>query len=229
MSRHRLDRRTFVTAAGTVSAIALAGCADSGPGGNETNNTTDGGGDDETYALTVTVENAQGAVEGAAVTLEQAGTDGVGGDGELGNESGNTTGTETGNESTNATAADGPSADNESTNETMADAGGMGNESGNESGNGTTGDGTAGVGTQRFPMEEETGRNGEVEFADLTSGEYTVIAENEGQRTEDTVTIDSSDEETTLTLGDASGNESGNMTGNESANATTGAGNETGT
>lgn len=104
MSRNRLTRRSFVTAAGTASAIALAGCADSGPGGDESeddpedgseNESGDETGDDETYALTVTVENDQGPVEGATVTLEQAGMTG-GGEGTTGNESDNETSTDGG-------------------------------------------------------------------------------------------------------------------------------------
>jgi len=111
-------------------------------------------GDDETYALTVTVENDQGPVEGATVTLEQAGMTG-GGEGTTGNESDNETSTDgIGNESD----------------------GGIGNESDNET---TTDGGATDIG-QSFPMEDETDENGEVEFEELEDGEYTVTAENEG-------------------------------------------------
>jgi len=201
MSRNRLTRRSFVTAAGTASAIALAGCADSGPGGDESeddpedgseNESGDETGDDETYALTVTVENDQGPVEGATVTLEQAGMTG-GGEGTTGNESDNETSTDgIGNESD----------------------GGIGNESDNET---TTDGGATDIG-QSFPMEDETDENGEVEFEELEDGEYTVTAENEGEETEDDVEIDGDDEEVTLTLGE------GDTTGNESES-----GNETDT
>ncbi|MDS0477530.1 hypothetical protein [Natrinema sp. 1APR25-10V2] len=210
MSRKRLNRRTFVTAAGTTTALALAGCADSGPGGNESENGTDNqsgnetDGGDETYTLTVTVENAEGPVEGATVTLEEAGMSGAGEDG-MGNESGNESDGGMDNESDGGM-------DNESSNESD---GGMGNESGNESGNETTDIG----GGQSFPMEDETDENGEVEFEELEDGEYTVMAENEGEQTEDDVEIDGGDEEVTLTFGDGAGNESeGNesVTGNES-------------
>ncbi len=224
MSHQRLNRRTFVTAAGTVSALTIAGCA-SGPGGNETENETNDtdAGTDDTYTLTVVVENGQGPVEGATVTLEEAGASGMGGDTGMGNESGNMTG----NESANATTTDGMGGENESTNDTMGDDGEMGNESGNmtgnESGNGTATDDDTAVGTQSFPIEKETGTSGEAEFEGLTDGEYTVIAENEGQQTEDTAEIDGSDEEITLTLGDG-----GNETGNQSTNETASAGTETG-
>jgi len=201
MSRNRLTRRSFVTAAGTASAIALAGCADSGPGGDESeddpedgseNESGDETGDDETYALTVTVENDQGPVEGATVTLEQAGMTG-GGEGTTGNESDNETSTDgIGNESD----------------------GGIGNESDNET---TTDGGATDIG-QSFPMEDETDENGEVEFEELEDGKYTVTAENEGEETEDDVEIDGDDEEVTLTLGE------GDTTGNESES-----GNETDT
>ena len=201
MSRNRLTRRSFVTAAGTASAIALAGCADSGPGGDESeddpedgseNESGDETGDDETYALTVTVENDQGPVEGATVTLEQAGMTG-GGEGTTGNESDNETSTDgIGNESD----------------------GGIGNESDNET---TTDGGATDIG-QSFPMEDKTDENGEVEFEELEDGEYTVTAENEGEETEDDVEIDGDDEEVTLTLGE------GDTTGNESES-----GNETDT
>jgi hypothetical protein len=190
-----------VTAAGTASAIALAGCADSGPGGDESeddpedgseNESGDETGDDETYALTVTVENDQGPVEGATVTLEQAGMTG-GGEGTTGNESDNETSTDgIGNESD----------------------GGIGNESDNET---TTDGGATDIG-QSFPMEDETDENGEVEFEELEDGKYTVTAENEGEETEDDVEIDGDDEEVTLTLGE------GDTTGNESES-----GNETDT
>ncbi|MFB1062879.1 hypothetical protein [Natrinema sp. H-ect4] len=217
MSRNRLTRRSFVTAAGTASAIALAGCADSGPGGNESeddpedgseNESGDETGDDETYALTVTVENDQGPVEGATVTLEQAGMTG-GGEGTTGNESENETSTAgIGNESDGGI---GNESDNESENESD---GGTGNESDNET---TTDGGATDIG-QSFPIEDETDENGEVEFEELEDGEYTVTAENEGEETEDDVEIDGDDEEVTLTLGE------GDTTGNESES-----GNETDT
>lgn len=74
--------------------------------------------------------------------------------------------------------------------------------------------------------EAATDENGEVEAEGLENGEYTVTAEgNDGQTGEETVEVDGSDEEVTVTLGeDGEDNESDNDTGiggdNESDNDT---------
>ncbi|MBZ6496325.1 hypothetical protein [Natrinema longum] len=204
MSGTQLNRRTFVAAAGTASALALAGCADGGPG-DEDNETEDGNGEpagdnetdeesgDETYTLTATVQDDQEEpVEGATVTLEEAGVGGMG-DEEMGNESEN----ESGNESANESVTE---SENESENESA-------NESANE-----TEDGAA---TQSFPMEDETDENGDVEFEELENGEYTVSAEDGGQEAEDDVEIDGADEEVTLMLGEDGGAANETEDGNE--------------
>ncbi|GAB3664238.1 hypothetical protein [Halopiger thermotolerans] len=243
MSHRRLNRRTFVAAAGTTSALVLAGCTDGGgngangtDGGNETedgtgNETDLGDGnetednetgnetDTETYALTVTVEDDQGEpVEGATVTVEGDGAGGMMDDG-MGNE--------TAGNATDSNETDGNETDDNETglNETAGNATDSNETDGNETAGNET-DGMAGGTDQTW--EEETGENGEAEFENLENGDYTVTAEHEGQQTEDEVTIDGSDEELTLTLGEgatggAGGNETdGNMTdGNESEENTT--------
>lgn len=204
MSHQRLTRRTFVTASGTAAVAALAGCANSGPGGDdnesdgETNDTDDGTDTDDAYTLTVTVEGDDDPIEGATVALERAGPGEMdGGDGGTGNESDNETDDAMGNVSDNETDAGG--VENESDNET--EDGGTGNE--------TTTDGEGAA----FPMEDETDGDGEVEFEDLEDGEYTVSAENEGEETEDDVKIDGGDADVTLAFGDADTGDDG--TGNE--------------
>ncbi len=114
-----------MTVSGTAAVVALAGCANSGPGGdNESDNETG----DETYTLTVTVEAEDVPVEDATVTLEQAGM------GDLGGEDGGT-GTGSDNDTDGAM-------ENESANET--EAGGMENETeANGTGNETTTGGAA--------------------------------------------------------------------------------------
>jgi len=59
MSRNRLTRRSFVTAAGTASAIALAGCADSGPGGDESEDDPEDGSENESGTKPATTKRTR--------------------------------------------------------------------------------------------------------------------------------------------------------------------------